>query len=168
MEVYLQCSNQLLSMRIGKINKMITAATMMTRNMMKMIHHHHHHETIIHTIQNEEPGDSDLHTYSDKNNISNDWRNKNNLLWPVNIYCILYCSMFLFFLKKKAIIRQCNITEDRLSHTTQSTASLSWSWDLLHKMKHFISCRWQTFKHFTSEDGILKKSKHVVIQYTLN
>jgi hypothetical protein len=67
-------------MRIGKINKMITAATMMTRNMMKMIHHHHHHETIIHTIQNEEPGDSDLHTYSDKNNISNDWRNKNNLL----------------------------------------------------------------------------------------
>jgi len=54
---------QLLSMRIGKIIKM-TAATMMTRNMMKTIHHHHHHlllETITHTIQNEEPGDSDLH-----------------------------------------------------------------------------------------------------------
>ena len=153
---------------------MTTAATMMTRNMMKIIqsspshhhhhHHHHHHETI--TIQNEEPGDSDLHTYSDKNNIPNDWRN--NLLWSVNIYCILYCSMLLFF--KKAIIRQCNIIEDRLSHTTQSTASLSWSWDLLHKMKHFISCRWQTFfKHFTmSEDSILKKPKHVGIQYTLN
>jgi len=70
-------------MRIGKINKMTTAATMMTRNIMKTIHHHHHHhhhETIIiHTIQNEEPDDSDLHTYSDKNNMS-DWRNKNNLL----------------------------------------------------------------------------------------
>jgi hypothetical protein len=76
---------QLLSMRIGKIKKMTTAATMMTRNTMKMIHHHRHHhhhhlETIIHTIQNEEPGDSDLHTYSDKDNISNDWRNKNKLL----------------------------------------------------------------------------------------
>jgi len=76
--------------------------------------------------------------------------------------------MFLFF--KKAIIRQCNIIEDSLSHTTQSTASLSWSWDLLHKNETFISCRWQTFfKHFTtSEDRILKKSKHVVIQSTLN
>ena len=86
---------QLLIMRIGKIKKMTTAATMMTKNMMKTIHHHH--ETITHTIQNEKPSDSDLHTYSDKNNISNDWRNKNNLLWSVNIYCILYCSMFLFF-----------------------------------------------------------------------
>ena len=73
---------------------MTKAAITRTRKTMKMIHHHHrrhrhrhhhhhhhHHlETITHTIQNEEPGDSDLHTYSDNNNVSTDWRNKINHL----------------------------------------------------------------------------------------
>jgi uncharacterized protein (DUF111 family) len=67
-------------MRICKTKKMTTAVITTTRITMNLIHHHHHHqqhfETIIHKIQNEEPVDSDLHTYSNKNNVPTDWKNK--------------------------------------------------------------------------------------------